>query len=185
MAPELCKASTRLRKTGVWPGWRVCHHAETRFSRDARQQTLVFDASGPTSPIVATQSPQTGSTVTLLAKPAMQLSQVEARPRDGPDCCWFLDYNSKVCYNVRAMIHELRTTILIKSFHSLSEIMCANADALTDLGHGFYVSTDGSTCFYMTRFISQNVLPPTEDFVDFARGCMDAISGGTFIELTD
>ncbi len=98
-------------------------------------------------------------------------------------CC--LAYNSRVCYNVRAMIHELRTALLIMSFHALSETVSVKSDILMDLGHGFYVSTDGSTCFYMTRFISQNVLPPTEDFVDFARICMDAISAGRFIELTD
>jgi hypothetical protein len=83
------------------------------------------------------------------------------------------------------MFPELRTALLIVSFHELSETVSAKSGSLTDLGRGFYVSADGSTCFYMTRFIIQNMLPPTEDFVEFARSCMEAISDGKFKELTD
>jgi hypothetical protein len=53
---------------------------------------------------------------------------------------------------------------------------------MTDLGCGFYKTDDHSTCFYITRFIMENRLPPTAEFVDFVRRSMAAEQ---FKELMD
>jgi hypothetical protein len=88
-------------------------------------------------------------------------------------------------YGTPDMNHEARTTALIQVLRTLSEMADLRCGIAADIGCGFYIALDGSTSFYMTRFLAQNTLPMTPEFTQFVRTRIAEMSGGLFMELTD